>query len=284
MEIVTIIYDYFHSIKISMYKYGNVFTNQKNKSILYLEKKGNCKEEKLIKIKLIKKITSLALIISILGMPLSTTVQANAFTDVKDNNEIKMSDFESMTNEELNQYIDNVMLSYQNNNVSDGITTNGVTVPQGSLEGAWYAAAQVAKNMGYVCAGTLVEYSVNGYSYTENSLTTGNGLFAKKILAASEYNQYFWSNISGKTSTSGSFAFKTGDLFFALHNVSIQSTATLPGTIYTTYAITITDTFDFALDNNYDSFFSTAINNWGWLSQQVGALKKIPVKISFIVS
>ncbi len=236
--------------------------------------------------KLLKTVTCFALI-AIMSVA-STTVKASSITDENSqavNNELQMlmKDFESMTNEELNQYIDNVMLSYENNRETGEVTTNGVNVPEGSLEAAWLAASMIATNMGYTCGGKLVECSIYGQPYIENSVSSGTGLFTDKILSSAEYNKYFWENISGRTSTSGSFPFKSGDLFFALHNVNVQSSATLPGTIYTTYTINFTDTFDFAFDNNYESIYKSAINNWGWLSQQLGALKKIPVRITILV-
>jgi len=240
-------------------------------------------------IKFLKKIVSFALIITLCMA--STTVHASSIADensnisIKNNeNHLQISDFESMTNEELNQYIDSVMLSYETASKTSSVTANGVNVPQDSLEGAWLAASIIAKNMGYTCAVKLIECSVYGQSYIENSFVSGTGLFTDKIFTSSEYNNYFGQHVLGKPSTNGSFAFNSGDLFYALHNVNIQSTASLPGTIFATYTINITDTYDFAFDNNYDSIFSTTFNNWGWLSQQLGALKKIPVKITLLDS
>ena len=42
----------------------------------------------------------------------------------------------------------------------------------------------------------------------------------------------------------------------------------------------IRDTFDFAYTSDMGSLFSTFVNDWGWLSQQTGALTPIKVTIS----
>lgn len=178
--------------------------------------------------------------------------------------------FENMTNDELNKYIEGMAVSS---------LARGTTVTTSSVKGAWLAAAQLAKNAGYTCAATLVVCSVNGTSYTE----TDGGAFGKKIKATSVYKNYFNTvKSSKKTSYSGSLCFTSGDLFYALHNVSIKSSGTLVGTAFASYIHTVSDVFDFAYDNNYNSLFTTLVNNWAWLCQQTGVLNKISVKITFI--
>lgn len=89
-----------------------------------------------------------------------------------------------------------------------------------------------------------------------------------------------------QSSQSGSFAFTYNDipdLFYALHNVNIELTIidsplpSLPDLI----SVNITDVFDFAYDNDYDSLFTSLVNNWAWLCQQINVLNEISVSILF---
>ena len=41
----------------------------------------------------------------------------------------------------------------------------------------------------------------------------------------------------------------------------------------------ISDTFDFALNTDYQNTFSTLVNNWGYLNQKMKVLKAISVNI-----
>lgn len=234
------------------------------------------------KFNLIKKLLCCTLAVAVFIGYMPVDAWANTIS-VESNNNAQLEKFKSMTNDELNQFITNVMLSYEanSNSTSGNAVAYGTTVPQGTLEQAWYAAAQVARNLGYTCAAKLVECSVDGQAYIENSYGSGTGLFTDKIKASSKYNT-FLTSARGKTSKTDLVTFDSGDLFYALHNCTFQSTGNMPGSIFATYTINVTDTFDFAYDNDYNSLFSSAVNNWGWLCQQAGVLKKIPVKITML--
>ncbi|MDO5564903.1 MAG: hypothetical protein Q4F88_06720 [Eubacteriales bacterium] len=147
-----------------------------------------------------------------------------------------------------------------------------------SLDLAWKAAAQIAIKAGYPCAGKLVTYSVNNDNYTEG-LSGTPGLFGSKIRNCSIYKDYIRS-ISMESSSGSSIAFTQNvdsDLYFALHKVDIFVT---PRPNYV--AVKIVDTFDFEKDKDrYDNLFASLVNNWGWLSQQVGSLHPIKVNVSF---
>lgn len=52
--------------------------------------------------------------------------------------------------------------------------------------------------------------------------------------------------------------------------------------ILAVYTITITDTFDFAYDNDYDDLFTTLVNNWAWLCQQTSVLNPIDIELVFL--
>lgn len=80
--------------------------------------------------------------------------------------------------------------------------------------------------------------------------------------------------------STGSFAFTkndNADLYYALHNVDIQISRLFDLTI-----VNITDVFDFEYDNDYDSLFTSIVNNWAWLCQQTNVLNPISINIAFI--
>ncbi len=222
---------------------------------------------------------------------IGTTAFANELTDTSVSSKVLNTNinnkFSSMTNEQLNQYIDNIKKSFNNTNMttSNISGTKAVTSSStGTIGEAWLAAAQIARNAGYPCAASLVECSVNNYAFTENSALGNSALFHDKIITTSAYKSSPY-NTKSQSSLSGSIVFNksdNSDLFYALHNVNISVTNTNPGTIYNMCTTKITDTFDFAYDNNYDSLFTTLVNNWAWLCQQTSVLNKIPVTISWL--
>lgn len=144
------------------------------------------------------------------------------------------SDFEAMTDEQLNVYIHSIATGKSK---SASSIDQKKSVANAPLKAAWLAAAELAKRNGYECAGTLVQYSVNGKNYSET-----NGKFSKKIKTSKTYSNW-------KKNSSGAKA-------------------------------VIRDTFDFAYTSDMGSLFSTFVNDWGWLSQQTGALTPIKVTIS----
>lgn len=60
---------------------------------------------------------------------------------------------------------------------------------------------------------------------------------------------------------------------YALHLVTIGK--------YGSQKAYITDNFDFEFDIEYSNIMSSAINNWGWLRQNMGVLKPIKINIEF---
>lgn len=201
----------------------------------------------------------------------STTIEEVSSDDAFLSEASKM--FEDMTDEELNQYIDIV----KNSN------SNGRITGTDTIKLAWLAAAQIATNNGYPCAGKLVTCSVNNTSYSETP-KVGPYPFTSKIKVSSNYKTYF-SKVKSKTTSNGSFIFTksdNADLFYALHKVDITTKGTSVGTSSAKYTVTITDKFDFGFDNDYSSLFTTTVNNWAWLCQQTGVLNKIPVTITFV--
>lgn len=73
------------------------------------------------------------------------------------------------------------------------------------------------------------------------------------------------------------------DLFYSLHAVDVYATGYMVGTPFASYIVTISDTFDFKLEKTYmDDLFTTLVNNWAWLCQQIHVLHPIPVTITII--
>lgn len=187
-------------------------------------------------------------------------------------------EFEKMSIEELNNYIDNIANMY-----SSKINSRGTSVPEGNLQLAWIAAANIAEKKGYPCSAALVKASVYNNSYTEKIDLSGKskGLFQKKIGNASNYKTFLTKVNAGKSLTNPyklTFTKKiNADLFYSLHKVSAyhtKKTSAKPVPF-----IRINDTFDFNVDSNYDDLFTTCINNWAWLCQQTKVLHKIAVNI-----
>lgn len=164
----------------------------------------------------------------------------------------------SMTNAELNALIDSVT----------ELAESGVVMSSEAIKQAWLAAAEIARNKGYPCAATLVEHSVKNFPYTELVSLSG-GLFERKIKPTSVYKNYLADIKAGREGLGKGkvLQFKksiNADLFFSLHRCTCTTTkSTLGG--YTTYTITINDTYDFEVDLDYDDLFASIVNNWGWL-------------------
>lgn len=178
--------------------------------------------------------------------------------------------FQEMSIDELNAYIDNISASV---NAADtrSVTQNLILV----LKAAWLAAAQAAKLAGYPCAAKAVEHSILGINYTEN-----NGSFAAKIKTTSTFKSFLSATkSSGKTYNRAVREFTksdNADLFYALHNATV--TLNKSGS---SYKVNVYDIFDFALDNDYSSLFTTLVNNWAWLCQNANVLNKVTININF---
>ncbi|WFR55207.1 hypothetical protein QA584_16520 [Anaerocolumna sp. AGMB13025] len=222
----------------------------------------------------------------------ASQIPSNNSTLAISNNTIilnEVSKFKTMSNAELNKYIDDMkILSEEKNSKSADLVNVSSAVVSATLSGAadpiqlaWLAGAQILKNKGYTCAGELLEDSVNNINYNENALNA-NGLFSSKIVTTTAYKNYIAKIKANQTQAGIEFPSNQNyDLFLALHNTDASTAVTMPGTIFAIYNVTISDTYDFS-PASYDSIFVSAINNWAWLSQQVGSLHSISIKITFL--
>ena len=78
----------------------------------------------------------------------------------------------------------------------------------------------------------------------------------------------------------GSFAIEKSDnmdLFYALHAVDCHAGKQQNGKVY---IMTVTDRFNFELEN-YDDLFTDLVNNWALLCQWASILYPISIKIVF---
>lgn len=197
------------------------------------------------------------------------------------------ADIAQMTKDELNLYIDQIA-EYCQTAYPESTSLYSVNAEVPGLVGqAWLAAAEIARDEGYVCAAIAVECSVNNVNLTESThVVYGDGPFLTKLKTTNAYQTYLASLLaSGNTNANGSFVITksdNSDLFYALHNVTTSATGSFPGTALASYMITITDVFDFALDNDYDDLFTTLVNNWAWLCQQTHVLHPITITLSTI--
>lgn len=181
-------------------------------------------------------------------------------------------DFSTMTVNELNQYIDTIASN------SSSMTTEERS---SGISGAWLAAAQIARDNGYDCAATMVEYSVSNLNYREIETVYGNDTpVIDKLKTTSAYQNYLDSiDNYGTDVAPDSFVISksdNADLFYALHKVEVTATGSGSFQLQEVY---IHDKFDFSLDNNYEDLFSTLVNNWAWLCQQTSVLYPINIDL-----
>lgn len=70
-------------------------------------------------------------------------------------------------------------------------------------------------------------------------------------------------------------------MYYSLHNVNYSFLKIKTGNLPATYTVTYSDTYDFAYKGQYKDMLTTLANNAGWLSQHMGVLHPIKVKITF---
>lgn len=166
-------------------------------------------------------------------------------------------DLKSLSIDDLQLVISNVQSLYEDRVI------NG----NGALKVAWLAAAQVARLSGYPLSATLVEYSVWDRDYFEV-----NGQFAIAIKQTDVYKQL----LRGSNTGSGSFEKNdNSDLYYSIHAFDYCVAASSQGV-----RAWITDVYDFQWKPSYERLFSTIVNNWGYLSQNMGVLQPINVTIT----
>ncbi len=200
--------------------------------------------------------------------------------DIRSNSDIwenECKKLEQMSIDELNAYINNINKVTSGNESENNGNTTSASNAHLSIKAAWLAAAEIAKRKGYPCAAKAVKCSVLGINYSEN-----NGMFSKKIKTTSVFKKRLSiaKNSKKNPTTNGMIFTKSSnkDLFYALHKVNDKFQKSGKK-----YKITVTDTFDFAVDNQYKSLFTSTVNNWAWLCQHTGILKKIKITIHFTV-
>ncbi|MFV4961509.1 hypothetical protein VST03_09025 [Lactobacillus delbrueckii subsp. allosunkii] len=182
-------------------------------------------------------------------------------------------DFDSMSVKELNQYIDEKVQQEANLNSRKAksiYVAAQATVTTSVLKNMWKAAGEIAKKVGYPCAGTMIQYSASGKNYTEWS--QGGGLFASRIKKTSAYKK-------AKKRKAKSIEFTkedSKDLFYALHLVSSDFNYTKKHPVH------VHDVYDFKFMASYkNSPFTSAINNWGYLCSHMNVLYPSKINIYF---
>lgn len=202
----------------------------------------------------------------ILNLHILELTQSNILNDSypfpDDTDEALRDALSVMTIDELNEYIHRLYLMNTSRDYNIDKNPNGRNL---TLRAAWLAAAQVAKLAGYPCAGTIVESSALGNDYIES-----NGLLANTIQTTDAYAA--WVPVGG---TSITFTKSDcSDLFYALHQTSVSVIGS-PSHV----RVRITDVFDFVFETDMEDLFSTLVNDWGWLSQNINALSVIDIQV-----
>ena len=192
--------------------------------------------------------------------------------------------FNEMTIDELNDYIDSKSNDSANSSLmsdDQGDAEAGTESINNNAKLAWLAFASIARKKGYPCSATLIECSVKNRNYSEGI----NGSFGKKIKnTAPHKNALKKAKKSKKKKYSSSTAFEkkdSKDLYYSLHNVNYSFLKIKTGHLPATYTVTYSDTYDFAYKGQYKDMLTTLANNAGWLSQHMGVLHPIKVKITF---
>jgi hypothetical protein len=233
-----------------------------------------------------KKVFLITLIFCLI-FSFTASVYAEDVIEAKDSeiNYLLNVDITEMTKDELNSYITQIAEFCQTSNTEEVNPYSTNTEVPGIVGQAWLAAAEIARGEGYECAAIAVEYSVKNVNLTESTHPKyGDGPFLRKLKTTDAYQTYLNSLLeSGKDKVKGSFEITkkdNSDLFYALHNVTTSASGTFVGTSMATYIICITDVFDFAFDNDYDSLFTTLVNDWAWLCQQTDVLHPIDITLT----
>lgn len=173
--------------------------------------------------------------------------------------EAMFPDFSGMSIEELNDLIHTLSL------LSTAVDEDAAAPRANAISLAWIAAAEIASNSGYPCAGTVVKFSALGEDYIES-----NGLLAETIQTTDAFSAW-------KSELGDYIVFEksdNSDLFYAIHNANISLTGNSSGA-----RARVTDIFDFELETDMGDLFSTLVNDWGWLSQNIGALSAINIQV-----
>lgn len=188
-----------------------------------------------------------------------TSYQIETEADNEANVEITAieNDLSDMSIEELNDYIHSLYLQ--------STASGGSSERAPILSAAWIAAAEIAGRAGFPCAAAIVKSSARGQNYVES-----NGLLANKIKTTKAYAEWVIS-----TSTYITFEKSdNADLFYAIHHADVYVTGGPSGARQR-----FIDTFDFKFETDMQDLFSTLVNDWAWLSQNIGALSPIRVQV-----
>lgn len=197
----------------------------------------------------------------------ATSSEENDTYVVSDFRAVTISDIGGMNITQLNAYIHEAATSSYMQNIENSTYSTTVNASE-ILSRLWYAAGRIAYLSGYRCAGTIVMHSALGTNYSET-----NGLLSTAIIATEAFSKWK-SNYTSQTSFSIEKT-DSSDLFYALHSVTASlSASSQGGTAH------ISDIFDFDVKANFGSLFSNLINDWGWLSQRMGALTAISITIT----
>ena len=243
------------------------------------------------------RILSILLVLSLLIGSMVLPASASEYASSKETDgslDLYANHNDLYTNDELEQ-ISEVLSTWSTDELNDYISylaeassSNAnlrYTVPTGSGQAAWLAAAQILEENGYPCVAALIESSLHGVDYVQNYTVAygDSGIFQTKIKTTSAYATYraqlkAGTAVNGKLITFDSS--ENADLAYSLHSCTAYYTSIGAGNLKT-YSWYIYDVYDFAWDAEYNSPLISLVNNVAYLSQQMNVLQVIDVYIHF---
>lgn len=195
-------------------------------------------------------------------------------------NEIE-NPFASMSIDELQSFVDSIANTSYNTDIESSSSVLSFPRPRpvistsnGIWKLAWLAAAEIARQMGYPAAATLVEHSIENNDYIEIEGYSGNTFFKEKIIKTNAYKSFIK---SGKSFDGIEFKKEDdADLFYAIHHCASTLTTANGRSMVCIY-----DEFNFELWDYEGNIFASIINNTGLYFQMRYVLNEIDVYIVF---
>lgn len=166
-------------------------------------------------------------------------------------------------------------------------TSRAAVDPIKLARSGWAAGIAIVRNEGYPNTAMYMKYAeVPSFLSPSPAKHVSNGnAWAKNVVSGNDilgsfYSEYkAWVRGTSKTKTiKGTFAFTSGDKYYALHNVkySYSFVRQSNGSVKTTGVVT--DVYDFA-PSNYESIKVGFANNYAYAMQSLGLIKPFNIEI-----
>lgn len=149
---------------------------------------------------------------------------------------------------------------------------------------AWRAGTAIVQRSGYPNTAMYMKHAElqnKGAKHTSNNNKWAKQVINGNALLGQDYAKFkSWIMGNSKTlTTKGSYAFKTGDEYYALHKVNYTYTYTRQANGGARWVGTVTDVYDFEW-SKYNNIKASFANNYAVLATSVGAIKKFDIVIT----